>query len=191
MNNNVSATRKGDGMKMCLLISFLIGYAGLSASARGQDNTKKGVPCALPEAGQFDFWVGDWDLEWDGPDHAKVKGSNTVQKILDGCVIQENFSDPSTSFTGMSVSMFNTHLNKWQQTWVDNQGSYLDFVGEFSGGRMVLERKALKKDGTDFLHRMIFYNISAKQLDWNWEKSEDKGKTWNLMWKIHYVRKSP
>jgi hypothetical protein len=178
-------------MKTYLLILFLTVGGGLTQYARGQDSTRKIIPCSMAEAGQFDFWVGQWDLEWEGPNNAKVKGTNTIQKIFDGCVIQENFKDPSTAFYGMSVSMFNTRLNKWQQTWVDNQGSYLDFVGEFRGGRMILERKAQNKDGLEFLQRMVFYNISAKQLDWNWERSDDNGNTWKLMWKIHYVRKDP
>jgi hypothetical protein len=36
---------------------------------------------------QFDFWLGEWDCTWaeDG------KGSNRVERILDGKIIQENF----------------------------------------------------------------------------------------------------
>ena len=36
---------------------------------------------------------------------------------------------------GLSVSLFNARSGKWQQTWVDNEGAYLDFVGEFKDGR--------------------------------------------------------
>jgi hypothetical protein len=39
------------------------------------------------------------------------------------------------------------------------------------------------------LSRMVFLNITRDSLDWRWEKSEDGGKSWQLMWPIHYERK--
>ncbi len=162
---------------------------GSGPSATAQDTTKNKIPCTMPEAKQFDFWVGEWDLEWDGANNTKVKGFNTIQKILGGCVIQENFKDPSAAFLGISVSMYNPRMNKWQQTWVDNQGSYLDFTGEFKDGKMTLQREFTVKN-KKISQRMIFYNITEKQFDWNWEHSGDDGKTWSLDWKIHYTRKS-
>ena len=37
---------------------------------------------------------------------------------------------------------------KWKQTWVDNEGGYLDFVGESKDGQMILSREATRPDGT-------------------------------------------
>ena len=39
--------------------------------------------------------------------------------------------------------------------------------------------------------RMVFYNISADNLDWKWQRSEDNGQTWRTLWEIAYTRKSP
>jgi hypothetical protein len=44
---------------------------------------------------------------------------------------------------GQSVSIFDASPRKWKQTWVDNEGAYLDFVGEFKDGQMVLAREAM------------------------------------------------
>jgi hypothetical protein len=77
---------------------------------------------------------------------------------------------------------------KWLQTWVDNSGGYLDFEGGWADGRMVLSRRA-ERDGKTFLQRMVFYNISDHALDWNWERSDDGGATWNPLWVIHYTRR--
>jgi len=66
---------------------------------------------------------------------------------------------------------------------------YLDFVGGMDGDKMILSRIA-KTDTSEFLQRMMFYNITADSLDWNWERSDDKGKTWKLTWQIKYRRKS-
>ncbi len=39
------------------------------------------------------------------------------------------------------------------------------------------------------LQRMVWYDIMQDSLQWNWERSEDKGKTWTVLWKIKYTRK--
>ena len=145
------------------------------------------APCSALEASQFDFWAGDWDLSW-GEDS---KGTNVIRKIMDGCVVEERFDGGiSTPLRGMSVSTFNAHTGRWHQTWVDNQGSYLDFAGEFRDGRMILQRPATI-DGQAVLQRMVWYNIDSNQLDWNWERSDDVGETWQVLWQIHYVRRRP
>lgn len=90
---------------------------------------------------------------------------------------------------GTSVSTFDANSKKWKQTWVDNQGAYLDFVGEFKNGEMILQREALTKNGR-ILQRMVWKNITSKELDWSWEASQDGGKTWQVQWTIHYKRKN-
>src|SRR4051794_21470059 len=91
------------------------------------------------EARQFDFWLGDWDLTW-GEDQ---RGRNVITAILDGRVIQEQFDGlAATPLRGMSVSVYDERQGRWQQTWVDNSGGYLDFTGGWADGRMVLTRPA-------------------------------------------------
>jgi hypothetical protein len=137
-----------------------------------------------PEARQFDFWLGDWALTWGGDQ----RGTNVITSIMDGRVILENFSAlPQSPLVGMSVSVYNAALGKWQQTWVDNNASYLDFTGEYRDGRMMLQRTA-RQNGVEFSQRMVWYNIEAEALDWNWERSDDKGATWRTLWHIHYTR---
>ncbi len=131
---------------------------------------------------QFDFWLGEWDCTW-GKDG---KGSNQVLRIMDGRVIQENFSAPDLK--GMSVSVYDPGRQVWRQTWVDNNGSYLDFTGTFEGGKMILVRDAIV-GGEACKQRMVWYNIETGRFDWNWERSDDGGQTWCTLWQIKYVRK--
>jgi hypothetical protein len=91
---------------------------------------------------------------------------------------------------GKSVSTFDGRSGKWKQTWVDNQGGYLDFVGQFENGQMILSRIGAKPDGTKILQRMVWKNISHDEFDWSWESSSDGGKTWKVVWPIHYKRKA-
>lgn len=159
-----------------------------SLSALAQNNEK---PCSYPEAKQFDFWVGTWKAEWTDKNGNESEGTNTIKKILGGCVVEENFDgNPGTPLIGKSMSVYVPRLKKWKQTWVDNSGGYLDFTGEFEMGKMILSRDFLNKDGKKISQRMVYYNINKESFDWNWERSMDDGKTWKVMWKIHYTRKS-
>lgn len=167
---------------------FVLGVVLILWSDTGHPrDAQKEKPCTGAEARQFDFWLGDWSLTWKDKDGNELKGTNSITSILGGCVIQEQFNDPGSGFRGMSVSTYSSTTGKWQQTWVDNTGSYLDFVGEFTDGKMALQRTATG-GGKQFLQRMMWYNISPDKLDWNWERSDDDGASWKLLWKIHYTR---
>lgn len=148
-------------------------------------------PCSEPEQKQLEFWVGEWDLSWPGHNPGETAhGTNSIKRILEGCVVEEDFSGgDAMHLRGRSVSLFDTRTGKWKQTWVDNEGGYLDFAGEFQDGQMILSREATHPDGSKTLQRMVFKNITHDQFDWSWEASTDGGKTWAVAWPIHYKRK--
>jgi len=164
------------------LVLLLLGSAALAE--------KPVNPCSEPQQKQFDFWVGEWELTWPGEKGAVARGHNSIRRTLDGCVVEENFSGgDAMHLRGKSVSTFDARAGRWKQTWVDNEGGYLDFTGAFNGGQMVLER-AFTRGGKTIRQRMVFKNIRANELDWSWERSDDGGKTWKVQWPIHYKRSS-
>jgi len=139
-----------------------------------------------PPAQAFDFWLGEWVVSWD----EGGQGVNRIDKILDGKVIREQFDGrPDMPFRGMSLSVYDPRSELWRQTWVDNDGNYWAFHGRFQDGRMTLSTE-VDVEGKPVLLRMVFYNIEADELDWNWERSEDGGRTWDLRWHIHYTRQT-
>jgi hypothetical protein len=92
--------------------------------------------------------------------------------------VEENFDGGQSMPLGeMSVSTYVARSGKGKQTWVNNQGGYLDFVGEFKDRRMMLARETTGPSGDKLLQRMVFNNITENELDWNWESSRDGGKT--------------
>jgi hypothetical protein len=131
---------------------------------------------------QFDFWLGEWEARW-GEDE---KGTNCVTRILDGKIVQEDFAAPGLH--GMSFSAYDPQRQLWCQTWVDDQGNYFDFTGTFEDGKMTLVRDAIVR-GEKCKQRMVWYDIEEQQFNWNWERSDDGGNTWRLLWQIHYTRK--
>src|SRR5215470_2046859 len=105
---------------LALSVPALAFQAGTQASSA--------LPCSGTEWRQFDFWIGEWNLTWPSPDGKGTEnGTNTITRVLGDCVVLENFTGGgSNPMRGMSLSTFSPKLQKWQQTWVDDQGSYLD-----------------------------------------------------------------
>lgn len=178
---------------MTRILAVLLVFQLSLLALMGQSSTSAPTnSCSAPQQKQFDFWVGEWDLTWPGQNAAETgHGTNSVKRILDGCVVQENFSGADAMhLRGTSVSAFDTKAGKWKQTWVDNEGGYLDFVGEFKDSQMILQREGARPDGTKILQRMVWKNITGNGFDWSWEASRDGGKTWQINWPIHYKRKN-
>lgn len=168
------------------LVAALYGLGAMSLAAQ-TDGDDPRARCTIPETEQFAFWIGEWELSWG----EKGQGTNTIRPVLDGCVIEERFQDltpDGPGLQGISVSTYDPAEGKWKQTWVDNTGSYLDFTGGIDGDRMILSRETTR-DGHPLLQRMVWYSISPDSLDWNWERSADGGKSWKVLWKIHYGRR--
>ncbi|WP_138429641.1 hypothetical protein [Fodinibius saliphilus] len=139
----------------------------------------------------FDFWIGQWELSWESADGTIGKGTNNIEKILNGKVIKENFEATKGSlsgYVGKSYSVYDTKTEQWKQTWVDNQGTYLDFVGSFIENKRIFKRKTTNADGKTIIQRMVFYDIKKDSFTWRWEKSRDNGNNWEIMWKIAYRR---
>jgi hypothetical protein len=185
----LSAQRLRQGSFMKIILALLC--ASLATVLNAEQAATQANPCAAAQQKQFDFWVGEWDLTWPGAKAGEVgHGTNSIKRIMDGCVVQENFSGAdSMHLRGTSVSTFDLKSGIWKQTWVDNEGGYLDFIGEFKVGQMILQREAVR-NGTKILQRMVWKNISANEFDWSWESSQDGGKTWQVNWPIHYKRRS-
>ncbi|RMI19693.1 MAG: DUF1579 domain-containing protein [Calditrichaeota bacterium] len=174
---------------LALMAFFLLG----SGWAIGQGDSRP-RPCDLPEGRQFDFWLGEWELSWPaeqfgGPAGTRGHGTNVVTRILDGCIIQESFAFPEGNFYGHSFSAYDAAARVWRQTWVDNRGGYLTFTGTFKDGVMELRTEPYRRNGTTYISRMVFRNITPDALDWDWQRSADGGQTWEDIWNIHYRRK--
>jgi hypothetical protein len=130
----------------------------------------------------FDFWLGDWELSWAENKH----GRNQIRRILDEAIIQENFE--TEGYRGMSLSALSKEDHRWHQSWVDSSGAYLDFAGEFNHGKMILRRDGIA-DGKPVRQRMVWYDIAGDNFQWNWERSENHGETWQVVWNIQYKRR--
>lgn len=159
-----------------------------AVSAQTQNNSasqsKPSKPCSMPEHRQFDFWVGDWDVQAGG----QQAGTNTIQLILGDCVLMENWTG-SKGGTGKSFNLYDSAKGKWQQTWVDNGGNVLELYGEFKDGVMRLTGENIR-NGKKTLQRISFFPLEKDRVRQLWEQSQDDGKTWTAAFDGLYIRKA-
>jgi hypothetical protein len=146
------------------------------------------VRCTGPGYDDLDFWVGNWTVRWTDSAGKEQHGTNSIRRTLDGCVVLEEFNGaPGSPLKGTSVSVYDARLKVWKQTWVDNNASYLDFVGSRDDDRFVLARNT-ERDGRPLQQRMVFRDIAADRLVWDWQRSLDGGATWQTTWSLRYAR---
>jgi hypothetical protein len=160
-----------------LLVIFASGFCSiLLGAAPGRAQTPAPAPptCEGPEYRQFDFWIGDWQVE---TTTGAPAGANRIETILNGCVLLENWEGSGGSI-GKSFNMYNRRDGKWHQTWVDGSGSRLDLVGGLVEGRMVLGGTTPTRTGGEALHGVTWERLDGGAVKQHWRTSVDGGETW-------------
>jgi hypothetical protein len=135
-------------------------------------------PCRnAPEHRQFDFWLGEWDVNTRDARTAR----SSIQLILDQCVIFENYD--AGPYSGKSFSSYVPEAKGWKQHYVDSHGDNSEWSGRLEGEKMVflsrgksLQRMTYSKEGPDRVRQLI-------------EISTDDGKTWSPEFDGMYVRR--
>jgi hypothetical protein len=137
--------------------------------------------CVGPEHGQFDFWVGRWSVTSTGQD--AVIAESLIEKLYDGCAIRENWR-PKTSAGGGSLSAYRPADKAWRQTWLDKDGSWVEFKGGWDGKAMVLTGEW--PDGRPKLVRMTYTRNPDGSVRQFGQASRDGGKTWAVDFDFTY-----
>jgi tetratricopeptide (TPR) repeat protein len=148
---------------------------------------KAARPCtAAPEFRQFDFWIGEWDVQSNGS--GQTAGKSSVQLMLGDCVIFENWTG-ALGVNGKSFNVYNTAQKQWRQTWVDDRGTLTDYSGEFKGDRLEYYAESIGANGQKQKLRMTFFKQGADRVRQLGEVSTDEGKTWSTRYDLIYNRR--
>ena len=146
---------------------------------------KNARPCAYNEkARQLDFWIGNWNVYNQA---GQLAGTNTIQNVLQDCVIHEEWSSPLTGFNGQSFSTYDPSIGQWRQTWVDNTGATFLFTGDIVDGAMVFERESEDPEGNITMTQMIIRPMEDGNVHQVGQNSVDGGKTWTTNYDMIYV----
>jgi hypothetical protein len=174
-------------ISLALLLAIVLVLA-LVSTARAETPPAKTPPaCSAPEHRQFDFWVGDWEVETADGKHA---GTNLVETILGGCVIQEHWKG-ARGMTGSSFNIYDPGDGLWHQTWVDDHGTLLELKGRLEKGAMVLSGETpARGDAKAARQRITWTPLGDGRVRQLWESSEDGGKTWAVAFDGYYRKKT-
>lgn len=176
---------------LIITLFALSAACALAQQAAGTAATQLSIPAqaqpcrAAQEYRQFDFWVGDWEVQ--GP-KGRTLGTSSVQLILGECVVFENWTGAGGS-SGKSFNLYNASTHRWRQIWVDDHGGMLEFTGEFKDGAMRYTGESTARDGKPLMDRLTFFPLAEGRVRQLWEQSADQGKTWNTVFDGTYIKK--
>jgi tetratricopeptide (TPR) repeat protein len=138
---------------------------------------------------EFDFWIGEWDVQPTGSQRAPIGQGATsiIEGQLNGCMIQENWM-PGGILNGRSLNIYNRASKLWEQYYVDTRGTITHYKGSFRDGNLYFEADQF---GTPNKVRMTFFNQGPNQVRQLGEVSADGGKTWSATFDLTYLRKQP
>lgn len=142
-------------------------------------------PCAAPEASQFDFWIGDWDVF--RPDGKKA-GTNRIERLY-RCGLHESWE--GEKLLGQSFNRWDAERGVWHQTWVDSNGGLLLLEGTFRDGAMTLSDATVpgRKPGAT-LNEVRWTQSPDGSVRQLWRVTRDGGSTWSVVFDGRYVRSS-
>lgn len=111
----------------CKSFVILLPLIGVSAPLIAAES-----PCAAPAYRQFDFWLGDWQVEVNG----EKAGSNSITSAHGGCLLEERWTSAGGG-TGSSMNFYDPEADNWRQVWV-SAGTIIDIRGGLADTSMQL-----------------------------------------------------
>lgn len=146
-------------------------------------------PCAyMSENRQFDFWLGEWNVETTRG--GIPSGQSKIELILSDCVVLENWQSNGNPYSGKSYNIYNSALKRWEQFWVDNAGGNIFFYGGLKDGVMDYYTDELPQpDGTKLKRHLQFFPLGPNKVRQFSQGSTDGGKTWTVEYDFTYIRK--
>ena len=148
------------------------------------------APCQFtPENRQFDFWLGEWNVET--TQGAVPAGQSRIESILGGCVVLENWQSNGNPYSGKSYNTYNAALKRWEQYWVDNVGGNIFFHGGLKDGVMDYWTDDVPQpDGSSLRRHLQFTPLAPNKVRQFSQGSKDGGKTWQVEYDFTYIRKN-
>jgi hypothetical protein len=141
------------------------------------------VPAAAPpEARQFDFWIGDWEVF--NPAGQKI-GVNRIELVAGGYALLENWTDVRGA-SGKSLNSYKRRTKQWQQYWVGSGGQTAEYKGGLVDGKMVMIADVADAQGRPSLTRGIWTPNADGTVTQVFETSNDQGLTWTNVFTGHY-----
>ena len=122
-------------------------------------------------------FLGEWD-EFTVTDTGEVYIGRLSSKLnLNGCVLNQRFATPDSSFSYHSHGFVNPASNIWEETYVFSSGGHSTFLWIVEGNELY----TLRVDGSrhpDYIHRLWYTDVTKNQYLVIQQEATDGGRTW-------------
>lgn len=155
---------------------------------------------ATPEAKQYDFLIGDWDVsatryKEDGTPLLNYKGLWQAKYLNEGRMVMDDFK--ALSPTGQPVSSFVTLrtysdvTKRWEIVGLQafQPSAPTEWHGVLKDGEMLLEAIARPPNGKIVQTKIRFFSIASESFSWESSMSFDEGKTWRRVADLRATRR--
>jgi hypothetical protein len=180
-----------------LIALILIGAFALMSNNPAEATTAKSPNNMPSEAEGFMFLNGNWRVF-----NRKVKEPMSGREewiefetkakfftLLDGLVSVEELRDAKGAPFGSAMRTFDRERRTWSDAWVSARDGVLQLPshGRFENGVGIWESPE-ELNGQEIRARGVWKRVSKNEVTWEQLFSRDKGKTWELSWKMRFER---
>lgn len=173
-----------------LILSLAIALSGMAHAQHGGANpAAAGVPA---EAAQFDFLVGQWELEVSPKvgglaamihGAPRLVGSWKAWKSFDGYGLDDELRVLDASGNPMALNysqrIFDARTKRWLISGLDvYRARFGSSSGQWQGGEMLLEGSGQNAEGKPMLTRTRFFEITPDRFKMRQDRSLDNGANW-------------
>jgi hypothetical protein len=169
------------------------------------DSAQAQQPCSDPVHRQFDFSIGDWDVEqvfiMPGESVIRLPARSTVTRELKGCALLErwrrevryfweNMARPD-SLHAISIRAWDDVDHVWRIHWMDTRAPRRWLTGGSAGvfedgvGTFLSPPNAAGWSS----NRIRFYDIRPDAVEWDLAFRRAPDEPWLVVWKMHFRRR--
>lgn len=173
--------------------STLLGPAAARAQPHGAGRAVLPATVPPPEAAQFDFLVGHWELEvmpkvgglaallHGAP---RLVGSWKAWRAFDGFGLEDELRIADASGNPISLAhaqrIYDTRARRWQLQTLDvYRARFTSATAQWQDGEMKTHGSGTGSDGRPALVRSRFHGIAGDRFRWQQDRSADQGASWD------------
>jgi len=152
---------------------------------------KNAYPCSTdPQSRLYDFWLGNWIVYNTGSN--AIIGYSYNEKQSGECMILESWVSYPNQYSGVAMNFFDPEKGKWEKVWVGSEGGpgvvHHYVAGDVTDNAMRFVYELKDEKGEMQPGRYTIYNLADGKARLVKELSPDKGKTFDVLMDLTYVR---